>query len=77
LRFVLEKKLEAVAEIERSKLSAQRTIDVRFVWLESDDWIRTGEAGKTQVSLAAGVTWAASRVDQADEACATTLSDCD
>jgi hypothetical protein len=48
LRFVLEQTLEAVAEIERSKLAAQRLIDVCFVWLEVGDGIGTGEAGETQ-----------------------------
>ena len=55
LRLVLEQTLEAGAEIERSKLSAQRLVDICFVWLEIGDGIRTDEAGETQqMSLAAG-----------------------
>ena len=72
LRFVLEKTLEAAAEIERSKLSAQRTIDVCSVWLEIGDWICSGEAGETQQMRCSGGGEARSesRVDQAAEACA-------
>ena len=55
LRLVLEQTLEAGAEVERSKLPAQRLVDICFVWLEIGDGIGTGEASETQqVGLAAG-----------------------
>jgi len=69
LRFVLEKTLEARTEIERSKTSAQCTIDVLSVWLEIGDRNRNGEAGETQqMSYNGGVTRSKSRMDQVDEA---------